>query len=178
MFCSKCGQEMADHATICENCGAPVNAQPEAPQVPEIHEKPENVLTGVVGAIIGALLGAGAIILLSQIGVVASLSGLVLAVCTLKGYELLGGKLSKRGIFICCLLMAVTPYIADRMDWAIVICREFASEGVTFGVAFAAVHDVIAEADMVGQYLWNLLLIYLFVVMGAFGTLKGLFKKK
>ena len=108
----------------------------------------------------------------------AAISGVILAVCTLKGYELLGGRLSKRGIVISCVLMAITPYIADRLDWAIVIAQTFADEGVTLGMAFAAVHGVIAENDMVADYFSSLGMVYLFVVMGAFGTLKGLFKKK
>ena len=165
MNCKKCGRELPDGVMICDDCGAPQG-------------KPENVLTGVVGALIGAVLGGASIILLSQLGFVAAISGVILAVCTLKGYELLGGRLSKRGIVISCILMAITPYIADRLDWAIVIAQTFADEGVTLGMAFAAVHDVIVENDMIVDYFSSLGMVYLFVVMGAFGTLKGLFKKK
>ena len=165
MNCKKCGKELPDGVTICDVCGAEQG-------------KPENVMTGVVGALIGAVLGGASIILLSQLGFVASISGVILAVCTLKGYELLGGRLSKRGIVISCVLMAVMPYIADRLDWAIVIAQTFADEGVTLGMAFAAVHNVIAENDMVADYFSSLAMVYLFVVIGAFGTLKGLFKKK
>lgn len=154
------------------------NAPVSEPAVAAVPQKPENVLTGVVGAIIGAVLGGASIVLLSQLGFVAAISGVILAVCTLKGYELLGGQLSKRGIIICCVLMAITPYIADRIDWAIIIAQTFADEGVTLGMAFAAVHDVIAESDMLVDYFTSLGMVYLFVVMGAFGTLKGLFKKK
>lgn len=165
MNCKKCGKELPDSVTICDVCGAEQG-------------KSENVMTGVVGALIGAVLGGASIILLSQLGFVASISGVILAVCTLKGYELLGGRLSKRGIVISCVLMAVMPYIADRLDWAIVIAQTFADEGVTLGMAFAAVHNVIAENDMVADYFSSLAMVYLFVVIGAFGTLKGLFKKK
>jgi hypothetical protein len=165
MNCKKCGKELPDGMMICDECGAELG-------------KPENVVTGVVGALIGAVLGGASIILLSQLGFVAAISGVILAVCTLKGYELLGGRLSKRGIVISCVLMAITPYIADRLDWAIVIAQTFADEGVTLGMAFAAVHGVIAENDMVADYFSSLGMVYLFVVMGAFGTLKGLFKKK
>lgn len=154
------------------------NAPVSESAVAAVPQKPENVLTGVVGAIIGAVLGGASIVLLSQLGFVAAISGVILAVCTLKGYELLGGQLSKRGIIICCVLMAITPYIADRIDWAIIIAQTFADEGVTLGMAFAAVHDVIAESDMLVDYFTSLGMVYLFVVMGAFGTLKGLFKKK
>lgn len=172
MNCPNCGKELLDGVTVCDGCGASVTGQSAVPQ------KPENVVTGTVGAVLGAVLGAGAIILLSQLGYVAAISGLILAVCTLKGYELLGGSRSKRGTIICCVLMAITPYIADRIDWAIVIVREFASEGVTFAQAYSAVHAVIAEAEMVGDYFTNLGLVYLFVVLGAFSTIRGMFNKK
>ena len=181
MNCQNCGKELPDHAAVCEGCGAAVATEPvvAAPATTApVFAKPENVLTGIVGALIGAVLGGASIIVLSQLGYVASISGFILAVCTLKGYELLGGQLSKRGILISCLLMAITPYIADRIDWAIVIARTFADEGVTLAMAFAAVQEVIAESDMVGDYFSSLGMIYLFVVMGAFSTLKGLFKKR
>lgn len=171
MKCNNCGKELLDGVTACDDCGTAVERN-------AVVAKPENVLTGVVGALIGAVLGGASIVLLSQLGFVASISGLILAVCTLKGYELLGGQLTKRGIIISCLLMAITPYIADRIDWAIVIAQAFADDGVTLGMAFAAVHEVIAESDMLGDYFLSLGMIYLFVIIGAFGTLKGLFKKK
>lgn len=172
MNCPNCGKELLDGVTICDGCGASVTSQPAVPQ------KPENVVTGTVGALIGAVLGGAAIILLSQLGYVAAISGLILAVCTLKGYELLGGTRSKRGTIICCVLMALTPYFADRIDWAIVITQEFASEGITFAQAYSVVHALIEEADMVGDYFMNLGLVYLFVVLGAFTTIRGMFNKK
>ena len=124
-------------------------------------------------------MGGGAIILLSQLGYVASISGLILAVCTLKGFELLGGRLNLRGILICVALILVTPYIADRLDWAIVIADAYAEDGVTFGEAFAAVPMLIEEGAIeMSEYLKNLLMIYGFAALGAFSTLRGLFKKK
>ena len=172
MHCIHCGKELAEGVTVCDGCGNPVMASKPLPKI-----KTENVLTGVVGALIGAVLGGASIVLLSQLGMVAAISGVILAVCTLKGYELLGNELSTRGIIISCILMAITPYIADRIDWAIIIQQTFADEGVTFGMAFAAVHDVIREADMIGEYFRSLGMVYLFAALGAFGTIKGLIKK-
>ena len=51
---------------------------------------PENVPMGMIGALLGAVLGGASIILFSQLGYIASISGVILAFCTLKGYELLG----------------------------------------------------------------------------------------
>ena len=174
MNCTKCGNPIAENASFCEFCGQSIQ-----PAAPEKAQKPENAVTGTVGAIIGAMIGGGCIILLSQLGYVAALSGLILAVCTLKGYELLGGQLSKKGIVISLILMLITPYIADRIDWAIVIMNAWAEDGVTFGEAFAVVPLLIEEeAIALSDYLTNLLMIYGFAVLGAFTTLRTALKKK
>ena len=168
MNCHKCGSPLEEGTKRCNECGFPVR---------EV-KKRENVVTGSVGALIGAILGAGSIILLSQMGYIASISGLILAVCTLKGYELLGGNLSGKGIAISVVLMLVTPYLADRIDWAIILVQEWADYGVTFGEAFAVVPLLLEDGSIeMGEYMKNLLMIYGFVLLGAFSTLKNTIKK-
>jgi len=169
MVCKKCGNEIPRGLAFCEHCGQPVQQIEEG--------KPENVVTGVVGALLGAAIGGGCVILLSQLGYVAALSGLLLAVCTLKGYELLGGRMSKKGIAVCLVLMLVTPYIADRLDWAIVLMKEVPE--LTLGEAFAIIPELIEE-DIIekSSYVTNLLMIYGFAILGAFSTVRGLFRKE
>lgn len=53
-------------------------------------KRPENVVAGVVGAFLGTLLGVVCTVVIGQLGYVASVSGLIMAVGALKGYELLG----------------------------------------------------------------------------------------
>lgn len=183
MNCPICGELLPENAKFCGKCGNAISSEmPAVEESPVVEtpvvQKPENVFTGIIGALIGAAIGGGAIILLSQLGYIASLSGLVLAVCTLKGYELLAGRQSVKGMIICIALMLITPYIADRIDWAIVVAREFAAEGVTFGVAFAAIPALIGDGIESAEYIKNLLMIYGFTALGAFGTVRGLFKKK
>ena len=139
---------------------------------------PENVFLGLIGALVGALLGGASIILLSQIGYIASISGFILAICTLKGYELLGKRLSGKGIALCILLMIVTPFLADWIDWAIYLMRDYPEYELTIVDACIAMAGLMAEGyvDM-AEYLKNLGMIYLFVVLGAFGTLKNVLKK-
>ena len=71
----------------------------------ENEQKSENVIGGIVGALLGSLLGALAIIVISRLGYVAAISGVIMGVCTLKGYEMLGGKFSKKGVLISCIIM-------------------------------------------------------------------------
>jgi len=168
MNCYKCGSPIPEGQQCCENCGFPVKEK----------QKKDNMLTGTVGAFLGALIGAACIILLSQLGYIASISGLVLAVCTLKGYELLGGRLSGRGIAVCVFLMLVTPYIADRIDWAIILMQEWAEYGATFGECYALFPELLLDGSIeVGAYIKNLLMIYGFTLLGAFTTVRNAVKK-
>lgn len=168
MICSKCGNEVPERTARCDQCGFPI----------KVREKRENVVAGIVGAFIGALIGAGCIILISQLGYIASVSGLILAGCTLKGYELLGGKLGGKGILISILLMAATPYLADRIDWAILIMQEWAEYGITFAEAFAVFPELLKDGTVeMGGYVQNLLMIYGFTLLGAFAAVRNALKK-
>ena len=139
---------------------------------------PENVLLGLIGALVGAVLGGASIILLSQLGYIASISGFILAICTLKGYELLGKRLSKKGIVLCVILMIVTPFVADWIDWAIFLMKDYSEYGLTLVDSCIMLGELMAEGyvDMF-EYVKNLGMIYLFVILGAFGTLKNILKK-
>ena len=139
---------------------------------------PENVPMGLLGALVGAALGGASIILLSQLGYIASISGVILAFCTLKGYQLLGKQLSRKGIVLCIILMLVTPFAADWIDWAIHLMNELPEYGMTLLDACLVMGEMMAEGyiDM-AEYVKNLGMIYLFVAMGAVGTLKSTIKK-
>ena len=68
------------------------------------HQK-ESILAGTVGAFLGSLIGGIVTLVIAQLGYVAVVSGIVMGVCTVKGYELLGKKLSKVGIAISVVFM-------------------------------------------------------------------------
>lgn len=149
----------------------------EMPGSPEV--KPaENFGLGLIGALVGALIGGASIIGFSQLGYIASISGLILAFCTLKGYELLAKGLSKKGVILCAVLMLMTPVAADYLDWGIMIYRELGSYGFTFGECMQLLPVFFEDGTItMGEYLKNLGMIYLFVVMGGFYTLKNALKK-
>lgn len=193
MLCPKCGKEIHESASMCEFCGS--SLQPVSPVSAGLtQEKPENFVAGLVGAFLGSLLGAGCIILLDQVGYVASLSGVILSICTLKGYEMLGGKLSKKGVIACLVLMVLMPYLANQLSTAISFMNYAKSSGdfVSLGEAFAAVPALISangyDTELYNYtldstpYYSGLAMVYLFTVLGGFSTawsaLKGSRQKK
>ena len=194
MFCPKCGKEVHDGAFMCEYCGQtlkqdvqaaadPMNPMAPTHVPPVIQQKPENVVTGTVGALLGALLGAAAIVLLSMAGYVASVSGLILSICTFKGYELLGGRLTKKGIVISLILILITPFVADQIAWAVAIYQSYKSYNITFAEAFSMIGPFLEEGFIdKSSYISDLLMLYLFTALGAFSsvwnTIKGNKTKK
>ena len=139
---------------------------------------PENVLLGLIGALVGAVLGGASIILLSQLGYIASISGFILAICTLKGYELLGKKLSKTGIVISILLMIVVTFVADIICIGIEVYNEFKIFGATLADSFAVLPELFMEGGIdFGAFFSNLGMLYAFVALGAFFIIRDAFKK-
>ncbi len=173
MRCRKCSMEIPAGCATCPGCGAPVGPAAKFQNPAEI-ENSENIPLGILGALGGALLGALSIVLLSQLN---AISGFILAFCTLKGYEKLGGKLSGVGIIVSILLMLVTPYLADRISWALVIVKEL-PEDFTFTEAFVYVPEIIRLSELEGAYLRDILMLYGFCVLGAFSTVASVLKKK
>lgn len=201
MFCEKCGISVPEGATVCDLCGQPVTQNPESDSVtpptpnytssysveqetelyaqPSVPQKREHPFLGTIGAILGALLGGASIILFSQMGYVAAISGVILAFCTVKGYELLGKRLTNRGAVICIILILIMPYLADRLDWAIALCQSIGEmNGPMLLAAYISVPDLLAEGIIEqSTYTRSLVMVYLFAALGAFGSLKDLFRK-
>ena len=144
---------------------------------PEV-KAPERFSLGLIGAVIGALIGGASIIGFSQLGYIASISGLILAFCTLKGYELLAKGLSTKGLILCTVLMLVMPFVADWLDWGIMLYQELKPYGATFLDCLVILPELFKDGTIaMGEYLKNLGMIYLFVIMGGFYTLKNAFNK-
>ena len=166
MICTKCGQEISNTATVCEHCGAPVN---EVMPTGELR-KPDNVPMGILGALIGALLGGVCIVLLGQAGYVASLSGIVLAFCTLKGYELLGGKLSKVGIAVSAVLILVMPFGAYLVDVALTVMEELKDimPGLTLFEGIQLVFELVEhDPENSSTFVEGILQLYLYTGLGV-----------
>lgn len=160
-------------------CSACFKKQNEA-MLASLHEqnqKKENWLAGIVGAFIGSLIGVGVIILLGQLGYVAALSGIAMAVCALKGYELLGGKLSNKGIIGSVLIMVIMVYLGNRIDWSISVANYYTD--VDYFYAFRILPDLLREGYLeASQYYGNLALVYLFTAIGAIPTILSVIRDR
>lgn len=181
--CSTCGRpeevsafkSEGSYFHLCQGCEAEMRTK--LTSASSNKAKKENVVGGVIGALIGSLIGVLCIVLLSQMNIVAALSGVVMAFGVLKGYELLGGKLTKKGIVISIVIMLVMAYMGDRLDWAIRLMKEVGG-GDLFQCYRAVPRCLEAKIIDAGVYARNLVLLYVFLLLGAVPTIRSRVKEK
>ena len=181
--CGSCGEERPTEvvrvgngfAMLCEECYNKVTADSMSKQV-ELEAKPENVPAGALGALLGALVGGLAIVVISRLGFISLFSGLIMGIATIKGYELLGGKITKKGIIISVIAMIAVVWLADRIDWAISVAQE---TGWGFFESFRSLPYLFSEGYLDrGLYFGNLGMLYLFTLAGAGAMIFSIVKAK
>ncbi len=129
----------------------------------------ENIFLGVVGAFLGSLIGVAAIVIVGQLGYVSVLSGIVMGISVIKGYELFARRLSTRGAIVSGLIILVMTYIANQLDWAFSAAIAYK---VSIFETFPYINDLLTEGIIDSTtYFINLVLIYLTTVLAAAGMI-------
>ena len=142
---------------------------------PKHQEQHENIVTGLIGAFLGSLIGVACIVAIGQLGYVASVSGVVMGVCTIKGYSLLGGKTSRKGVIIAAILIIAMTYLGYQLDYAVSVARVFEVDVFT---AFQAIGDMLAKEYIDKTSYWiDLAMLYLFTILGATSSLWTAFRQ-
>lgn len=177
--CQFCGQQVettgyvngGSYMHLCFDCAGRLR-QDVTLATKKRDSRKENIIGGIVGALLGSVIGIICMIFFSQAaGKIAAVSGFVMAVCTVKGYELLGGKFTKKGIVISILMMIVMTYVGDRLDWAIEIMQYYE---VDIFDAFSSVPGMIDYGIIsLSDYIANLAMQYILTAVGAVPTIIG-----
>lgn len=166
-----------NYENLCGNCIGELNVALEDHKEKKRSGK-SNIITGLVGALLGSLIGVACWVLIYKLGYIAAITGVVMVVCTFKGYELLGGCLDIKGIIVSCLLSIVMLYFANQISWAWEIFNVFKAEyQITFFDAFRSTMDILKEVGMTREFYGDLAMGYIFTVIGGatviIGALKG-----
>lgn len=176
--CESCGnREIIDsyilngaERLLCDDCFNR-SSHDSATQQQQSQMKRENMILGIVGAFLGSMIGVVSIIIIGQLGYVAAISGIIMAACTIKGYELFSGKQSIKGILISCIMMIAMVYLGNQIDWAIYLAS-YAE--VSIFEAFTAIPELLETGYIEpASFYGNLGMIYLFMLGGAVPTIWG-----
>lgn len=148
----------------------------ENPAQQTVIQPEENVGKGIIGGILGSILGAASIVLFGKLGFIAALSGFVMGACTILGYKKMAGCISKKGIIISIIIMAIMTYIGVRTSAALVVQEELSKyyRNVDFFKVFEGLSDFVKlDSNLYGAYMRDIVLTYVFTAGGAYGVIKG-----
>ncbi len=143
-----------------------LNAQPDIK---------ENVLAGMVGAFLFSLAGGALWYVLYLVGFIAAISGLVGAICAIKGYSVFAKKESVKGIVISVIIslivMVIAWYFCLAHDIYVVYKEGLAAGEVDFSYTFIesvrVAPEFLKDAEIRGAYLKDLGMGLLFCVIGG-----------
>ena len=145
-------------------------------------EQGGSVLTGLIGALLGAALWA----IVGIAGYMASIVGLVIALLAGKGYDLLKGRpgKAKAAVLIVCVLLAVLAGNAGSYAYQVHdVYQEQLSElsevekayAMTEGEFFQVIMD---DGEVQGEFAKDFGVGVFFAALGCFGVIAGAGKKK
>lgn len=138
----------------------------------------ENVLLGIFGAFLGVLLGSALWVFLGRIGFIAGIAGYAIVFCGMKGYELLGGHLSKGGIILCIILSFLAVLAAEFVSLGITIHSEL-GEVYTLSMAdsFRLVPELLKESELVGAVAKDLAFGYALSIWASYSSIRNIWKQ-
>ena len=145
--------------------------QAEVQDTVEAYEaREENFLLGIVGAVIGVIIGGAVALLVARLGYVSVLAGAALGYCTIKGYEILGKKLTKKGVVVSAILMVLTVFLVNQLDYTLALMSEL---DLPFGMTWTLLNEATFSGDVPDKFYLNLGLLAVFTLGGAWISVKS-----
>ncbi|MCI9564607.1 MAG: hypothetical protein HFG30_01175 [Eubacterium sp.] len=140
--------------------------------------EPSNVITGIVGALIGSLLGVALWVAIYHLGYIASIAGIAIIFCAMKGYEILGRSLDKKGVIIAAIISVIMVFAANHLAWTTEVYLELKEFGeISFLNILKRMFDFISEADIMKEYLSDLGMGYVLTLIGGISMIVKKYKQ-
>ncbi len=138
----------------------------------------ENILLGIIGAVLGVLLGAALWVFLGRIGFIAGIAGYAIVFCGMKGYELLGGHLSKGGIILCIILSFLAILAAEFVSLGITVHSELGEMySLSMADSFRMVPELLKESELIGAVAKDLLFGYALSIWASYSSVKNIWRQ-
>ena len=137
------------------------------------------LLSGFIGAIIGSLIGVVLWVLIYKIGFIAGIAGAITAICAMKGYQMLGRSLDKKGVIVSVIITVVMIFFANKLSWSWEIYDVFKKElgyDITFFDAFISSDDIITALEVTGDYYKDLMVGYALTILASYRNIINAFK--
>jgi len=169
---------------LCTSCAQQIEQNLQQNQQ-TTRAKKSNLVAGLVGAFVGSLIGCVLWVLIYRLGYIAGIAGAVTAICALRGYELLGGHLDRKGVIISTVMMLVMIFFANRLSWTWDAYDALKDEGYTFSECYQYLDNILDLSELTGSYYSELFIGYGLTllcsvrrIIDAFRTSSGSYRMK
>ena len=182
--CNSCRMQLDDRAVTCPYCGS-TELSPLAPRANplEIEEGRGvgNVIAGVVGAFLFALIGGILFFVLYQIGYIAGICGLITFVLANFGYHLFakGEKDTLTGMITAVIMTVLVIFLAEFLSISYALFQESKEYyDITMFDAIRATPYFLKEPELLGAVVKDLLVAYALSVLGIISSISNRRKAK
>lgn len=178
--CQMCGTEYdvssydvngAPHF-LCSDCARSSLNQLEAERQSKSNVK-SNLPLGLIGALIGSLPGVALWVIIFQGHWIAGVAGMVIFLGAMKGYEILGKNVDRKGVVVCALITVIMIFLAN--DFALRLSLVL-SDDMTFAEVNRKWSRIMNHGNNKSIYIENLVIGYFLSALGLVGTIKQSFK--
>lgn len=182
--CQNCGTETSTDVVsvdgmpyvLCSACSMNVENSIEENKA-EIKSKKVNYFGGLVGAFLGSLIGVVLWVVIYQMGYIAAVSGLAFAICSIKGFEKLGGKLNVAGVIISLVVAVGMLYVAENIAFAIEIYNGLSVEyQITFFEAYQSIGMFMEDPEISSSVFTDLGIGYFMMLIASISPVIQTFK--
>lgn len=157
---------------LCSTCARQSMNQFEAERQSKSNVK-SNLPLGIIGALIGSLPGVALWVIIFQAHWIAGVAGMVIFMGAMKGYEILGKSVDRKGVVVCALITVIMIFFAN--DFSLRLSLVMSSD-MSFEKVNRRWSKIIADKDNKLIYFSNLAIGYLLSAVGLVGTIKQSFK--
>lgn len=127
-----------------------------------------NVVLGIIGALVGALLGVAIWIGLYQLGVIASFAGVAISYFACFGYGLLSKSKALKGVIISVVISVLLLLAAHFFCWGLEIYNAFKAEyDITLMDAMRSLPAIVFETELMIDFVKELLIGLILIGVGS-----------
>lgn len=159
---------------VCSECSAKVQSDLQRRQE-AVKSQKSNLVPGLIGAVIGSLIGCALWILIYKLGYIAGIAGAAIGVCALKGYEILGKHLDRKGVIGSVIVMFVMIFFANKIAWAWEIYDVYKGDGFTFSEVYRVTDEIISYSELTGRYYMDLVIGYVLTLLSSYRNIMNAF---
>lgn len=174
--CPHCQQEK--QVDVCNINGENVFMCPDCFEKTISHqpiEKSTNLPMGILGSLVGSIIGVIVWVLIYKLGYVAGITGFIMSVCCFKGYEFLGGRIDKKGVYISIVIAVVMLAFAEMIAIGLEIhsaMNDYYS--ISIPEAFSMIPLFLSDGEVKFAIIKDLLVGYGLMAVASFSYIKNI----